>query len=1030
MFDNKNRFVIEDYSRKSTFSSFLPGISGKIGIPIWAFYVNRGQGIACFGVEDKEHSIMEFFPAHQAYQFTKTIGFRTFLKKDGSYYEPFFKEHTSQCMFIGKNELEIQEEQKGIRTNVLYYTLPNEKLGGLVRKVTINNVDNVSHNIELLDGMPAIIPSGITLSDMKEMGQTCKAWMQVEYAKDNLPYYKVRASMVDSVDVHEVKSGHFYFAVTEEGEKLPVIVDPQVVFEYDSSLMKAIGFDQNDLSVLLEKEQVKVNKFPCGFFGHQIVLQPGQSFTIYQVVGIAKTKQELIDFSMLCSKSGYFEQKYREAINLTEELCKGIRTKTASSVFDAYCEQTYLDNILRGGFPIEIGKDKIYYLYSRKHGDMERDYNFFCMLPEYYSQGNANFRDVNQNRRCDVVFAPFIKDYNIKVFYNLLQIDGYNPLAVQKETYRLEETLVKQLESWIELGKEGVVREFFKNDFTPGSLLRFGQDTLGIPKEKLENFLEEVINLSQGGVNADFCEGYWTDHWTYNLDLLESYLSIYPEEEEYVLFHDHSYTFYESRATVNPRKERYVETERGIRQYNPINKDIKKHVTNKQVRCEFGKGEVYTTTLIEKLVVLCATKFATLDPYGLGIEMEAGKPGWYDALNGLPGIFGSSMAETFELYRLIEFVVQRLEKYQIQVMLAVEVKQFVEAIPLSISDKWRGLESWNAINLAKETYREQTTFGVDGKREAIDHRLLTSTLIQWLNILDDGIARAKQYGNGIVPTYFSYEVTFFDKIEEEIVPKEFSITVLPYFLEGPVRYLKLSKPIEEKKELYHKVKESNLYDEKLSMYKVNTSLKNVSYEVGRATAFSPGWLENESIWLHMEYKYLLELLKSGLYEEYFEDSRKALIPFLKEEGYGRSILENSSFIASSVNPDKQTHGKGFVARLSGSTAEFVQMWQIMMFGEKPFRMKEGKLTLSFRPAIPSYLIPDNLQVETTFLGQTAVMYQFNQQKNYIPGSYAVVQYEIMFNDTSSTTISGSTINEDYARKVRAGEAVHITIYIE
>ena len=52
----------------------------------------------------------------------------------------------------------------------------------------------------------------------------------------------------------------------------------------------------------------------------------------------------------------------------------------------------------------------------------------------------------------------------------------------------------------------------------------------------------------------------------------------------------------------------------------------------------------------------------------------------------------------------------------------------------------------------------------------------------------------------------------------------------------------------------------------LQMYKVNADLKEVSFEAGRAKAFTPGWLENESIWLHMEYKWLLEMLKSGLYE--------------------------------------------------------------------------------------------------------------------------------------------------------------------
>ena len=76
----------------------------------------------------------------------------------------------------------------------------------------------------------------------------------------------------------------------------------------------------------------------------------------------------------------------------------------------------------------------IFYVYSRKHGDVERDYNFFSMLPEYYSQGNGNFRDVNQNRRSDIYFANFVGDYNIKVFYDLLQLDGYNPLQVKQIT--------------------------------------------------------------------------------------------------------------------------------------------------------------------------------------------------------------------------------------------------------------------------------------------------------------------------------------------------------------------------------------------------------------------------------------------------------------------------------------------------------------------------------------------------------------------------------------------------------------------
>ena len=63
-----NSFSQADYARKPTFSGFLPGIAGVHGIPLWCYYVNRGQGIVSFGAQDKDHPIMEFYPAHTAYQ--------------------------------------------------------------------------------------------------------------------------------------------------------------------------------------------------------------------------------------------------------------------------------------------------------------------------------------------------------------------------------------------------------------------------------------------------------------------------------------------------------------------------------------------------------------------------------------------------------------------------------------------------------------------------------------------------------------------------------------------------------------------------------------------------------------------------------------------------------------------------------------------------------------------------------------------------------------------------------------------------
>lgn len=75
------------------------------------------------------------------------------------------------------------------------------------------------------------------------------------------------------------------------------------------------------------------------------------------------------------------------------------------------------------------GKDQeyVYHIFSRKHGDLERDYNFFSLEPSTYSRGNGNYRDVCQNRRNDVVMNPKVKDFNVKMFFSLVQADGYNP---------------------------------------------------------------------------------------------------------------------------------------------------------------------------------------------------------------------------------------------------------------------------------------------------------------------------------------------------------------------------------------------------------------------------------------------------------------------------------------------------------------------------------------------------------------------------------------------------------------------------
>ena len=1037
MEQNETCFVIEDYDKKSTFASFLPSVSGVHGIPVWCFYANRGQAVTSFGVDNKENSIMAFSPAHQAYQTVKTTGFRTFIKKDGTVYEPFSDDSVPNKMKIHMNMLELEEEneESGLRVQVDYYTLPNEKIGALVRTLSVTNISGCDASIEVLDGMPELIPCGVNLGRIKDIGQTAKAWMQVEDVEERVPYFRASASLADSAEVAMIEAGNFALGFEEDGSLLPMIVDPALVFQYDTSLRKAAGFETVSLRELLAREQATANEFPCCFFGKNHVLRAGGSLVIHEVFGQADGKDTLHTYLRTGKTSDYFAEKRSEAGRLTDYLTGKVKTSTASKAFDAYCRYNYLDNFLRGGYPIRLGKDKVFYVYSRKHGDMERDYNFFAMLPEYYSQGNGNFRDVNQNRRCDTFFAPYVGKENIRKFYSLIQLDGYNPFHIEKLSYRLPMDKAQSLLG----GKAAQLAAAVTKPFTPGALYK------ALEEANAEDLFDAIIDASESVLNDDFGEGYWSDHWTYNLDLIEDYLEVYPDREK-ELFYTEELTCFQSCVSINDRKKRYVETPKGLRQYNALNEDSRRKPEEKLVHTQ--KGGILKMSLMEKLVMMCAVKFAALDAYGMGVEMEGGKPGWYDALNGLPGMFGSSMNESYELCRMLGYVLGVLKKRSEPLPVLVEVAELLEQLnevnrrersavhacdnaqtPEDVRANGQLLDFWNGVNDRKEAYRSKVFKEVSGEKAQMSVQTLIQILAGFEDTVRCGIDKAKVIGQGNIPAYFAYDVPEYSLESDGIVPKRFVPVETPLFLEGAVRYLKLDDTTERKRALYKAVKASALYDRELKMYKVNTSLSSASYELGRAVAFVPGWLENESVWLHMEYKYLLELIRSGLYAEFYEDFKNAAIPFLDKEVYGRSIYENSSFLVSSVYPNKALHGKGFVARLSGSTVEFISIWKRMMFGAHILSLQEGKLAFTPQPAIPEYLIPDDGHISATLFGDVEVNYHFAQRKDYIPGEYEIQSMIFIYHDGHRTQCGGPVAAGSVPEDLRSGRISSVQINI-
>lgn len=1057
-----NEFVIENYTTAKPFANFFPGIAGKYGIPMWVFYVNRGQAIASFGTQDKDHAILEFFPANKSWQLVSLYGFRTFIKTfSGSralFYEPFQNGFANKgftltnTMRITSHNLCIEEinETLGLSVKVDYFNIPNDSYAGMARIVTIMNLNNRSINFELIDGLPQVVPFGTSNLFLKKLGRTIEAWMQVENTESGVPFYKLSVDPVDRPEVLHITQGNFYAGFTCEDKETKIIkplIDPESVFgptynlSYPECFLKAQRFT-------LPKKEVVNSKMASCFFPLRGCLKPSQEKCFYSIIGNARSLSLCNSLIPRITRASYLEQKRKENEKLISELQDNVSTESGSREFNLYAKQTYLDNVMRGGMPVRLNSGTVFYLYSRKHGDLERDYNKFHLQPTYFSQGNGNYRDMNQNRRSDIWFNPDINDDNLVYFLSLLQLDGFNPLVVRGLSFKLKSQIDidSLLEGLAEKKDHSALRLILEEPFSPGDLILYVEENDITLKVSYDEFLGSIISHCLKIHEAEHGEGFWTDHWTYNLDLIETYLAVYPEKYREIFFENKLFSFYDNTQCVKPRNEKYIIRNNAPKQLHAVATDnAKKEMIHKRksqphvVRTNFGQGEIYHCTLISKLLCLAANKMASLDPFGCGIEMEADKPNWYDALNGLPALFGSSLCETFELKRLLLLIREALATTEIdKVSVAAEIHSLLQSIYAAIkeTDIDTTLASeysfWDKSHSLKENYWQATKMGVSGKELEFTAQELMAIIECMLKKIESGIAKAFNKKQNMYYSYFINEVTEYSALTHGfIAPTKFTQKKIPFFLEGQVHAIKLAKNRQEAKKLHAATKASELFDKALGMYKVTASLAKMPEEIGRCRVFSPGWLENESIWLHMEFKYLLELLKSGLYEDFFKELRATLPAFQKGARYGRSTLENSSFIVSSAFEDTRLHGNGFVARLSGSTAEFLQMWVIMNVGLKPFFVKDNSLYLTLAPTLPHWLFNRKGLYSFNFLSTIKVTYHNPQRKNTFGKNAAGIQ-KIAFvdKDGAKVELNSATIPPPYATQIRERSITEINIFLK
>lgn len=446
---------MEDFDARSTFASFLPGVAGYFGKPVWAFYVNRGQAISTFGTLSKDFPILEFNSANKAYQVTPYIGFRTFVRgtRTGATaalstsfnVEPFTPSNSrnllseddqagkpKRILYVGTNEVEIQEIDgvHDLTTNIQYFILPEADFASLVRRSTFKNTGSDPVELEILDGLAKIEPSGGKLDwGLKQMGRTLEGWMGVYQAEEDsltMPFYKMSTEPTDEAKVKIEEHGHyclsFIEAENETATLLPIVYDVDKVFGESTSLQIPAGLMASSVGDILDKPQYGDAKTSSAFAAvRKVTLKPGESVSVASVYGRTDHISEVPEIAEVVTSPGYISTKFARARSLINELTTSVETTTVNPLFDGTVQQMFLDNSLRGGMPTVLGdvdsdktydEDngvKVFHSFSRIHGDLERDYNAFSIDPTFFSQvcllGLDNYLDEGYLTICHVSFS-------------------------------------------------------------------------------------------------------------------------------------------------------------------------------------------------------------------------------------------------------------------------------------------------------------------------------------------------------------------------------------------------------------------------------------------------------------------------------------------------------------------------------------------------------------------------------------------------------------------------------------------------
>ena len=104
-------------------------------------------------------------------------------------------------------------------------------------------------------------------------------------------------------------------------------------------------------------------------------------------------------------------------------------------------------------------------------------------------------------------------------------------------------------------------------------------------------------------------------------------------------------------------------------------------------------------------------------------------------MNGVPGLLGSGVSETLELYRIVKFLSESLDFGSVEIL--EEVSDLADEIDKLLNLDLSDFEYWDKSATIKEVYRAKTDITISVKLNYIEAKFLKELLEKMLIKLDE-----------------------------------------------------------------------------------------------------------------------------------------------------------------------------------------------------------------------------------------------------------------------------------------------------